>query len=243
MKKFLDIITVTKDDPSGVAATIASTRKLRTCAGVRQIVVDSSSAPVAEKIRGFLTGEENLDYVWQTPSGIASAFNLGIGTSTAEWVWFLNGRDEVHPDLDNNLLLQILKASHADVVIFQLEFMQSKVQHIHPPLWALWPPLYSNWVPHPATFIRTKLFERHGVFDTNFKIAMDADLWMRLFSKDVVVDMLSIPVVRYDQTGVSATNRIGTDKEARRIVRKNMAMLVGKWWGRGVHLFRSYTKL
>jgi|CXWL01.1.fsa_nt_gi glycosyltransferase involved in cell wall biosynthesis len=240
MKKFLDIITVTKDDPSGVAATIASTRKLRACAGVRQIVVDSSSEPVAAKIRELLAGEENLDYVWQAPGGIASAFNLGISHSSADWLWFLNGGDAVHPDLVESLLLQILDLTQAGIVIFELEYMQVRSRSKHPPLWALWPPMYGHWVPHPATIIRAKLFGQYGVFDTSYKIAMDAEWWMRVFSQNVVVDMLSIPIVLYDQYGVSSTNLIDTGKEAERIFSTNFRRLVRIWLDRGVHLFRAF---
>ena len=244
MKPLLDIITITKDDLDGVAATVKSTKRLRACPGVSQIIVDSSADPVPIKIKELLVEEKNIEYFWQEPSGIAAAFNMGIKASKSEWAWFLNSRDEVHPDLDTNLLLQILNSSQADVVIFQIEYMSSQLPpRIRPPLWSLWPPMYPNWVPHPATFIRTSLFEQYGVFDTDFKIAMDADLWMRLFSKNVSVDMLSIPVTLYDIHGVSATNPVQTDKEARRIIRKNIGMLVKKWLARGVYLFRAYTKL
>jgi hypothetical protein len=54
MKPILDIITVTKDDLEGVAATILSTRKLRACLGVRQIIVDSSSGLISEKVKDLL---------------------------------------------------------------------------------------------------------------------------------------------------------------------------------------------
>jgi len=240
MKPTLDIITVTKDDLVGVAATIASTRKLRACAGTRQIVVDSSSEPVAAKVKELLVGENNLDYVWQEPDGIASAFNLGISRSTADWLWFLNGGDAVHPDLVESLLLQILDSTQAGIVIFELEYMQTRLRAGHPPLWALWPPMYGNWVPHPAAIISAKLFKQYGVFDTSYKIAMDADWWMRVFSKNVVVDMLSIPIVLYDQYGVSSTNLVVTGKEAERIISGNIRMLARMWLARGAHLFRAF---
>lgn len=240
MKPILDIITITKDDLNGVAATVQSTKKLRACAGIRQTVVDSSSEPVAEKVRELLAGEENLDYFWQEPYGIASAFNLGISHSTADWLWFLNGKDEIHPDLAENLLLQILNSTQAGIVIFELEYMQTRLRPKHPPIWALWPPMYGNWVPHPASIISAKLFEQYGVFDTSYKIAMDADWWMRVFSKYVVVDMLSIPIVLYDQFGVSSTNLVVTGKESERIISGNIYMLVRMWLARGAHLFRAY---
>jgi len=240
MKSTLNIITVTKDDLNGITATIASTRKLRACAGIRQVIVDGSGKQVAEKVRELSVGEENLDYVWQEPDGIASAFNLGISHSTADWFWFLNGADAVHPDLAENLLVQILDSTRAGIVIFELESMQSRSRRGHPPLWALWPPMYGHWVPHPATIIRAKLFEQYGVFDTSYKIAMDADWWMRVFSKNVVVDMLSIPIVLYDQNGVSSTNLVDTGKEAERIFSNNFCRLVRMWLARGAHLFRAF---
>lgn len=234
MKPTLDIITVTKDDPEGVAATILSTRKLRACPGVRQIIVDSSSEPASAKIKELLLGEQCVDYLWQEPGGISAAFNLGVSTAKADWVWFLNGRDEAHPELNADFFMQTLDSSKAGIVIFQLEFMQSGIVLQRPPLWGLWPPLY--WVPHPATLIRTQLFREYGTFDESFKIAMDGDMWMRFFSKDVGVDMLSIPVVLYDQHGVSSTNLVDTRKEAARIVNNNFELLVKTWVGRGTYL-------
>lgn len=240
MKTLLNIITVTKDNLDGIAASIASTRKLRSSIGVRQIVVDSSGETVAARVKALLAGEENLDYVWQAPDGIASAFNLGINHSSADWLWFLNGGDAVHPDLAESLLVQILQSTQAGIVIFELEYMQTRSRIGHPPLWTLWPPLYGNWVPHPATLIRAKLFEQYGMFDTSYKIAMDADWWMRVFSQNVVVDMLSIPIALYDQYGVSSTNITVTGKEADRIFSNNFRVLVRMWLNRGAHLFRAY---
>lgn len=243
MKNLLEIITVTKDDLEGVAATVRSTRSLRAVHNVSQIVVDSSANAIKDKVSELLVGEKNLEYCWQAPCGISTAFNLGIESTNAEWVWCLNGRDEVHPDMDTSLLLHILDSSRADVIIFQIEYMSSKVPpRLRPPLPLLWPPMYPNWIPHPGTFIRARLFERYGVFDPSFKIAMDTDLWMRLFSQNILVDMISIPVVHYDLNGISATDHVGREREVRRIFRKNIGKLAKMWLARGIHLFRAYTK-
>ena len=242
MKPILNIITITKDDLDGVAATISSTRMFRSLPGVRQIIVDSSADTVSARLRDLVSVEQNMEYIWQEPSGISAAFNLGIKAATdAEWNWFLNGRDEVHPDLDASLLLQLLGLTQADVMIFQIEYMGSQLPpRRRPPLWALWPPLYPNWVPHPGTFIRSALFDQYGVFDPDYKIAMDGDLWIRLFNKDVSVDMLSIPIVLYDIKGISAVNHALTDREAKRIFRRYMGRFIRQWLSRGMHLFKFY---
>ena len=242
MKPTLDIITITKDDPQGLAATIASTRKLRTCPGVRQVIIDSSTEQQSAEIKMLVADEDGIDYFWQEPCGIACAFNLGISKLKAHWVWFLNGKDEVHPELDGNLLLQILMSSQAEILIFELELMQSGLRYKHPPIWALWPPAYGsgNWVPHPATMLKVELFEKYGTFNNEFKIAMDMDLWMRLFSQNIVIDMLSIPVALYDQHGLSSDG-IRAIKEEKIIVRRYFGKLIKMWLARGIHLYRSLT--
>lgn len=239
MKNILDIITVTKDDPEGLAASIVSTKPLRCLAGVRQIVIDGSNESIADEIKARLSGENNIEYVRQEPCGIARAFNLGIERANAEWLWFLNGRDEAHPKLNPDLLLQILNASQAGLIVFELEWMQSGGRQVHPPIWALWPPIYGNWVPHPATLIRSGLFEQYGGFNPDYKIAMDGDLWFRLFSKPITVDMLSIPIVLYDETGVSSSAAVETGKEAKRLILDNAGMLVKMWLARGLHLGKA----
>lgn len=236
----LDIITVTKDDLEGIAATIASTRKLRNCPGVRQIIIDGSGAELQGKIKGLLAGEESLQYHWQQPGGIAQAFNHGVGSARGSWVWFLNGGDQAHPDLEGRFLLQVLEMSQALIIIGDIIYQPSGRRYRHPPLTALWPPLY--WVPHPSTLMKRELFERYGLFDPDFKIAMDGELWVRFFSKEMVIDLLSIPLCLYDENGVSNTDISAVNREADRIIVKNFSMLFKIWLRSGNYLYQALKR-
>jgi glycosyltransferase involved in cell wall biosynthesis len=240
MSTSLNIITVTKNDPEGVAATIASTRNLRKFPGVRQIIIDGSDELQRRKVQELLTGEESIYYLWQEPNGIAHAFNQGLSASDYGWIWFLNGRDEAHPDLDARFLLQILVTTQADILICELQYMQSGSRHKHPALWALWPPLY--WVPHPATLVKRSLFDEYGPFRNEFKIAMDGELWVRLFSKDIPIDMLSIPISLYDQSGVSCTDTANVVREADRITLHYFNLLFKLWFKGGSYLFKAFLR-
>ncbi len=233
----LNIITVTKDDIDGVSATLRSTRALRQSEEVRQIIVDSSAD--GEKVRQIAQGERNVSYIWQQPAGISAAFNAGLGTADAEWVWFLNGGDEVHPDVAPASLNYLLKQSKADAMIFEIEHLRARKRVSHPQLWNVWPPVLS-WIPHPATLLRQRLFTRYGLFDENLGTSMDYELWFRFFSEDVVVDMLSIPLALYDETGRSSTDMGGVGREAMKVIRKNLPMVLRKLVGRGVSVCRAY---
>lgn len=242
MAQLLNIITVTKDDLEGVTNSIQTTRRLRMMDGVRQIIVDSSGEGVRKKIKEIACIETHVDYVWQPPSGIAPAFNLGLSMSNAEWIWFLNGGDEVHQDVDPQNLLYLLKKSKADAIIFEIERKQSRIRSNHPPLWALWPPVF-YWIPHPATIVRCRLFETYGTFNEKYKIAMDGEMWFRFFSKDAVVDMLSLSIALYDERGISSTQRRYTAKEGVQIIRSNLWVLLKMWLINGIKIFAALISL
>jgi hypothetical protein len=239
LKKLLNIITVTKDDYDGVINTVQSTRQLRLDNDIRQIIVDSSTEETRKKISEVLTHEENIDYVWQKPAGIASAFNEGLQRSDAEWVWFLNGRDAVHSSVDRDKLVYLLAQSRADAMIFEIELSRSHKRYSHPPLWNLWPPVHS-WVPHPATLLRQRLFDQFGLFDETFSISMDLDLWFRFFSKNVIVDMISMPLTLYDEGGMSSTDTGVVGSEGMTIIKRNLRLMIRKWIGTGVLVYRAF---
>lgn len=227
------------DDFEGVVNTVQSTRRLRLGNNVRQIIVDSSNEETREKIIKVLSREENIHYVWQQPAGIAAAFNEGLKLSNAEWVWFLNGRDEVHDSVDPEKLFYLLVQNRADAMIFEIELIRSHKRYSHPPLWNLWPPVHS-WVPHPATLLRQRLFGQFGLFDETFSIAMDFDLWFRFFSKDIVVDMISLPLATYDESGLSSTATGVVGREVLTVIKKNLWLMIKKWIGTAVLVYRAF---
>jgi len=244
MRKIIDIITVTKDDFEGVLSTIKSTKSLRTSNDVRQIIVDSSLKEIQNKIKQSVLNEPNIDYTWQAPRGTATAFNQGLKLSNADWIWFLNGRDEVHHTIEPDKLIYIIKQTSADIVIFQMELMQSGTICGHPPMWAMWPPV-NSWVPHPSTIIRYSVFKRYGFFHEKYKTSMDYEIWLRFFSQNITVDTVSIPIALYDETGISSTKISHSAIEANEIIKNNFPMLLKKWAGNAKFIYdtiRHYRK-
>jgi len=234
----LNIITVTKDDPGGLKKTVSSTKKFREEHNICQIIVDSSIGANKKEVINYLQSEKNTKYYWQEPSGIAAAFNFGLKSAEADWVWILNGGDEVHENLDSGFFLNLLSCCNCDAVIFQIEYAQSSQISRHPQMWALWPPLLS-WIPHPSTITRRNLYDKYGMFDESLKIAMDYEYWLRCFSKDVTVDLVSIPIVRFDQIGAFYDFNHLTRAEVRKIIKKYVWLIIKKWFNNGLILLRA----
>ncbi|MBM3706993.1 MAG: glycosyltransferase [Actinobacteria bacterium] len=234
----LNIVTITKDDIEGLKKTITSTKKIREEYGICQIIVDSSIGVNKKNVINYLQNEKNIKYYWQEPSGIAAAFNFGLKNAVADWVWFLNGGDEVYDDLDTDFFLNLLSRSSSDAIIFQTENVQSNLIPKHPQMWALWPPLLS-WIPHPSTITRRYLYDKYGRFNESLNIAMDYEFWIRCFSKDVTVDLISLPIAKFDQLGsYSKLNQL-TRAEVRKIIIKYIWLILKKWFNNGLILLKS----
>jgi glycosyltransferase involved in cell wall biosynthesis len=234
----LNIITVTKDDIKGLKKTVTSTKKIREEYSICQIIVDSSNSENKKKVINYLQNKKNVKYYWQEPSGVAAAFNFGLKNAEADWVWFLNGGDEVHDGLDTEFFLNLLSRSSSDAIIFQIEYAQSSLISKHPQMWALWPPLLS-WIPHPSTITRKYLYDKYGIFDESLSITMDYEYWIRCFSKDVTVDLVSIPIAKFDQIGsFSELNQL-LKAEVRKIIIKYLWLILKKWFNNGLILLKS----
>lgn len=67
---------------------------------------------------------------------------------------------------------------------------------------------------------------------------MDGELWVRLFSKDLQTDIISIPLVLFDRDGVSSTMLNVVINETRKIVATNFYPLLKIWLKNGYKLLK-----
>ena len=200
---FLTIVTITKDDPVGLQRTLVSAQILRE-AGVEQLVINGGTDP-EPTVRVVAQAGGGVSVIARPARGIADAFNAGIAAAQGEWVWFLNGGDEVDSRLTPEFLLSLLKSTRAEVVIGGTTYEGEVYPRPHPPGKLQWPPVRS-WIPHPSTLVRRGLFERFGGFADSFSIAMDYEWWLRVFSSSeatVAADVTSIPFAVFYSGGIS----------------------------------------
>ncbi len=208
----LTIVTITKDDSDGLARTLSSSKYWHSM-GVEHVIVDGGGDAAAGPSKSINWDMDKFRVLSQKSQGIAAAFNEGLAVANGEWVWFLNGGDAIHEDLDPAWLLSLLSRTQAQVITGTLHFDGERVPRVMPHLSYQWP-LISCWLAHPATLVRRDLLLAAGGFDIRWRIAMDYDLWLRLLSPGVAVDVLSVPFARFDVGGVS--ERAETRAEARR---------------------------
>jgi glycosyltransferase len=85
--------------------------------------------------------------------------------------------------------------------------------------------LRKGWMPpHPTLFLRKAIYEQVGGFDTQFKIAADYDLILRVFQiPNLKIYYLPQVLMLMRQGGASSkvSNLVAKSKEDLRIMRKN----------------------
>lgn len=228
----LTIITITKDDAPGLARTLVSAEAWRTEEWVEQIVVDASGSPA-------IVGDARILFMRQSSTGIAGAYNEGLAQARGKWVWFLNGGDEIDERLKPQWLEPLMRDSQAQVIIGGITHASQDVLRPHMPTNQQWPSVVP-WIPHPSTLVARTLFERFGLYDRRYCIVMDYEWWLRALAGSVMVDVLSMPFVRFAPGGVSqrADCRERLVRERDDVIRRYQPRLWYSWLVAGYRLLR-----
>lgn len=239
----LTIITIVKDDLIGLEQTLKTTNLLRKNNPVEQLIIDSSDNSIQAEIRDLANQQQGTRYLFQEPQGISAAFNYGIAAAQGQWIWFLNSGDQLHSELDIDILIKILAISLAEVIIFDIEYDKKQLSQ-RPSLPFLWPPVF-NWISHPGTIVKKSLLQQVKGFREDLKIAMDGELWLRLLSQDVRTDLISIPIADF-QTGGVSSNLQQTALEVIKIINIHKFLLLKLWLKNGLMIikaWRAYRKI
>lgn len=124
-----------------------------------------------------------LRYISEKDSGIYDAMNRGISLATGDIIGILNSDDVL---ADNEVISKIVnrfrQGEDIDAVYANLVFKDEKTLTKTTRVFVAgeyttrlaWHP------PHPTLYLKRKVYEEIGYFDTRFKIAADYDLMLRI---------------------------------------------------------------
>jgi glycosyltransferase len=157
---------------------------------VEYIVIDGASTDgTMEIVRRY---EQEIDTIVSEPDrGIYDGLNKGIALATGEVVGFLHSDDLF---ADGKVLSRIAEAFgrhevqsvYGDLVYVAKEDASRVVRY-----WKSGPferqKLHKGWMPpHPTFYVRREVYERHGAFDTSFRIAADYDSILRFLGREKI---------------------------------------------------------
>lgn len=121
--------------------------------------------------------------VSEPDNGIYDALNKGLARATGDVIGILHS-DDVYAD--QHVLARVAAAftDGADAVYGDLEYVTADGEVVRRWRAGAFKPDRLRWgwmPPHPALFVRRSAYERVGAFRTDFQIAADYDMVLRLF--------------------------------------------------------------
>ncbi|MBT9538267.1 glycosyltransferase family 2 protein [Thiobacillus sp.] len=203
---FFSLVTVCYNAEGSIENTLQSARE-QTCRDFENVVVDGASSDgTLDVVRLF----DDLPVVLSSEpdKGIYDAMNKGIAKACGEVLYFLNADDRLH---NPEVLAQVKRvfAQHPEVDLVWGNVVYDRPDgtsdhrtfgHIHPQN------LVFLDLNHQGAFARRQLFERVGVFNTDFRINADYDWFLRVLGSGAAWRYEDIDIARFHTGGAHARN-------------------------------------
>jgi glycosyltransferase len=154
---------------------------------VEYIVVDGGSSDgtleIVKKYQDRVT-----KWVSEPDKGIYYALNKGLKMATGDIIGFLHADDVYAHSMVIDLVVSRImncdtESCYGDLLYVHRKNIGKTIRH-----WKSRPYreglFKKGWMPpHPTFFVRKEVYERHGLFNTSFKIAADYELMLRFMEK------------------------------------------------------------
>ena len=185
----ISVITVCWNSAATIARTLASVA-VQDWPDVEHIVIDGGSTDgttgiVAER------GGHVVHFVSELDAGIYDAMNKGIALATGDVIGILNADDHYLDVRSLRSVAQAFAAHSVDAILGDVAFFRADAPNrfvrrynsgrFRPGLIA-W-----GWMPaHPAMFVRRAVYDRFGLYRTDFRIAADFEFVARAFGSGLL---------------------------------------------------------
>lgn len=181
----ISIITATYNSEATVRDTLKSVAS-QGYGDIEHIIIDGLSADNTLSIVKEFPDVAHVST--EKDHGIYDAMNKGLRLATGEVIGILNSDDFY---TDEQVLARVMKAFNdplIDVVYGDLQYVKQNNVHVVTRTWKSGQynrkKFYYGWMPpHPAFFVRRKIYEEVGLFNTDLRSAADYEMMLRILVK------------------------------------------------------------
>ena len=215
MNPTLSIITINYNNRDGLQKTIDSV-VAQSFRDFEWIVIDGGSTDGSRELIEQYAGHFSY-WVSEPDKGIYNAMNKGIKVANGEYLLFLNSGDWL---ASGNVLSTVFaRARTADILYGYMAFQSvdgpiCNAGMMKPVLY--WYDFLGRTLPHQASFIARRLFDKVGLYDETYRIAADT----KFFIKAIVWDKATyefIPhlIAVFEGDGISEDNARFEERDVR----------------------------
>jgi glycosyltransferase involved in cell wall biosynthesis len=221
--ELITVITVVKNDPSGLTDTINSVSS-QSYRNIEHIVIDGNSSDGTLDVIKVHSTSINL-WISEPDGGIYDAMNKGIRLANGIWVNFLNSGDTF---FENSTLEKLFAVSmNKDIDVIYGDFALKDIALTNPitiKARSLDSIYTGNVYSHQSCFVRKTTLVNYP-FNTNYKIAADYDQMISFHKNSLVFQYFEFPIAIMLSNGRSYNNP-RTYIEQMKIVFSNTGSLI-----------------
>lgn len=211
----ISVITVCRNSAATIARTFESVLS-QSYLPIEYIVIDGvSSDGTLDLIKAYEEKfrSRGIQFRWLSESdrGIYDAMNKGITQATGEIIGILNSDDYYEPD--STAVIAGANTAHPEAGIFYgfLRVLMGAGQELQ-----CFRYRYENYLlnlrsgvftgtQHPACFVRRRVYQQIGGFDTQFSVAADYDFLVRALKQEVCFQPVDKVLSNFTLGGASTT--------------------------------------
>jgi glycosyltransferase involved in cell wall biosynthesis len=198
-RPLVSVITVVFNGEKFLEQTILSVIN-QTYSNVEYLIIDGvSSDGTLEIIKKY---DDRLDYWISEPDkGIYDAMNKGIASANGELIGIINSDDWY----ENNTIFEVVKMyriNPAADIIHGLHKLWDESELIgiigHTKSF-----LKYGMISHPTCFVKNEIYKKHGLYNTEFRIAADYELMLRYNSMNLTFVFIDKVLANFRNSGLS----------------------------------------
>ncbi len=225
----VSVITVVHDGAGHLAETIRAVAE-QSYRNVEHIVVDGASTDgTLDVIRA---NEPSLGYWLSEPdSGIYHAMNKGIDlvTDPESYILFANSDDRLH---SATAIENAMASGKGEDLLYGRMVLGDGTTSATVGQAVTLEDLARQTICHPSTFVKRRVFDEIGKFDTSYRIAADYDHVVRCFAHPVSRRFIDVVVSDMSMGGTSEASYMESCHERKEVVKEHfsgMTRLTGVW--------------
>ena len=199
----LSIITINYNDAEGLKKTIESVVS-QSFRDFEYIVIDGGSLDHSKLVIEKFSSQISY-WVSEKDNGIYDAMNKGILKAKGEYCLFINSGDFLVNQTVLNSVFSI--QSKADIIYgnMKINWGEGKVKDGFMPDQITKEHMVKDTVWHPVSFIKKELFDKFGLYNTNYKIVADYDFFFKtIIMNKVSTCHLNVFISEYNVEGLSS---------------------------------------
>lgn len=203
----ISIITVTYNCEKTLERTMDSVLD-QGYSDLEYIIVDGcSSDGTLDIIKKYQALYPNvICYISEKDDGLYDAMNKGIRMATGEIIGIING-DDYYTDGTFQSIMKRFRGSTTDIVYSDLIYTKDGKVNTEHPLVADHNRLGERMsVNHPTCFVKRRVYENYGVFNTHFRIAADYELMARFYKQGCRFEKSEKTLAIMEAGGLSSNN-------------------------------------